>query len=493
MPDGTGSDLASSSTERKKDSGAFYTPDHVAAALVKWAALSQSDRMLDPACGDGRFLQLHRNSVGVEQDPAASAVALRRAPSAMVYEGNFFTWASETQEKFDCAAGNPPFIRYQRFNGEVRKSALSLCARLGVKFSALTSSWAPFLVAAASLVRPGGRMAFVVPAEIGHAPYARPLLDYLTSKFETVQLVAVRRKLFPQLSEDCWLLYAAGQGGATQSFQFSQLEEFQFSREPPKGQAFSLDEWVRWRCRLRAFLLPVAVRELYRKVADAPENPNLAEVAKVSIGYVTGANDFFHLRPSEAKRLQIPERFLQTTVRGRRQLGSSTVTPHQVKRWRDADEPMLLLCLKKDGPTPRSVLQYLDSSAGRHARRSYKCRNRDPWYVVPDVTVPDGFVSYMNGLGVSLAANRANCACTNAVHALRLRGSMSFAELQSRWSHPLTILSFEVEGHPLGGGMLKLEPREAGLITLAAPELQNADLGAIKSATELMRRWRHYG
>ena len=155
---------------RQKRTGAFYTPDPVASSLVSWAVRRRSDRMLDPACGDGRFISQHPNSVGVEQDRGAIRIASMRAPRALVYEGEFFDWAVNATERFDCAAGNPPFIRYQAFNGKIREQALSFCSGAGVKLSRLASSWAPFIVAAARLLRPNGRLAFVVPAEIGHAP-----------------------------------------------------------------------------------------------------------------------------------------------------------------------------------------------------------------------------------------------------------------------------------------------------------------------------------
>ena len=154
--------------------------------------------MIDPSCGDGQFWRSHRNSVGIQQNPVSAHRAIERAPGALVHEGDFFTWAIETRERFDCAAGNPPFIRYQAFKGEIRRRALDLCRDLGARFSGLTSSWAPFIVATAGLLKRGGRMAFVVPAEIGHAPYAAPLLDYLVASFSTVQIIAVRRKLFPR-------------------------------------------------------------------------------------------------------------------------------------------------------------------------------------------------------------------------------------------------------------------------------------------------------
>jgi adenine-specific DNA methylase len=148
-----------------KEKGAYYTPDPVVRSLLRWAVRSAGDRVLDPSCGDGRFIAGHAHSVGIEQDPDASAIAMQRAPGALVHHCDFFAWAGSTEERFDCAAGNPPFIRYQRFTGSVRKRAIELCSALGATFSALSSSWPLFLVATAHLVRPGGRMAFVVPAE----------------------------------------------------------------------------------------------------------------------------------------------------------------------------------------------------------------------------------------------------------------------------------------------------------------------------------------
>jgi adenine-specific DNA methylase len=227
-----------------KDRGAYYTPEPVASALVRWAVRNPADRLLDPACGDGRFIAAHPKSVGIEQDPAAAQEAIRCVPWALVHEGDFFAWAASTAERFECAAGNPPFIRYQNFRGETRERALRLCSAHGARFTALTSSWAPFLLATATLLKPGGRMAFVVPAEVGHAPYAAPLLEYLVGHFAHLQVTAVRHKLFPELSEDCWLLFADGYGGATDTIMLSTVDHFVFMAAPPDaGLRISVEEW----------------------------------------------------------------------------------------------------------------------------------------------------------------------------------------------------------------------------------------------------------
>jgi tRNA1(Val) A37 N6-methylase TrmN6 len=478
----------------QKRHGAYYSPNAVVQSLVRWAVRRETDRLIDPSCGDGRFLLPHPLSVGVEQDPEAARIVHSRVPGSLIHQGDFFSWAQKTKERFDCAAGNPPFIRYQRFSGQVRQAALDVCSAQGAKLSSLSSSWAPFIVATGALLKPGGRMAFVVPAEIGHAPYARPVLEYLTSHFGLVQIVAVRRKLFPELSENCWLLFADGFGARSNRIELSILDQFVFSAAPPPVTVcVSLEELSRWNFRIRPFLLNGQVLDLYRRKLENGGTYRLGDAAKVGIGYVSGDNDFFHLRPSEANLWRIPRPLLQPTVRNGRRLAGKSITASVVQGWIRDDDSVLLLRLRRQEPLPDPVLRYIDSAGGEKARGAYKCRNREPWYVVPDVTIPDGFLSYMSSHSPNLVENCAGCAGTNSVHMVRLTGKVSFQDLQKAWAKPLTVLSCELEGHPLGGGLLKMEPREAARVAIAGGERNTSgECTLIEEGIETMRRWRDH-
>jgi hypothetical protein len=99
----------------------------------------------------------------------------------------------------------------------------------------------------------------------------------------------------------------------------------------------------------------------------------------------------------------------------------------------------------------------------------------------------------MNSASVRMVENAAHCVCTNSIHAVHLNGKLRLAELKKRWNHPLTRLSCELEGHPLGGGMLKLEPREAARVLLAKAQLGKQDSEDIADAIRTMKQWRHYG
>ncbi len=338
-------------------------------------------------------------------------------------------------------------------------------------------------------------MAFVVPAEIGHATYSSPLLDYLVGHFATVHIVAVRSKLFPKLSEDCWLLYADGRGGRSTEIRFSALERIEAMKEPPRQYvAVSVKEWrTLWGRRLRPFIMSPRARALYREAAEDRRSKKLGELGRIGIGYVTGANDFFHLRPSQAEKSGVPGAVLYPTVRNSRALPSHRVNMATVERWRRMDAPMWLLHLSRDMELPDSIHRYLDTAAGKAARQAYKCRTRDPWYVVPDVRIPDFFLAYMSGRTPSLVRNDARCACTNSVHGLQLEPGVSTHQIESLWNDPFVQLSCELEGHPLGGGMLKLEPGEAARIVLPAPAfLTRVDAQIVNDAIANMRAWRHY-
>lgn len=478
---------------RRKDLGSYYTPPEVVRALVSWAMRVQpGGPVLDPSCGDGRFLAGLTDAVGVDIDPVASAKASRRV-DAEVVTADFFAWAAGTDRRFAAAVGNPPFIRYQRFSGRARRRALEYCAGQGVRLSGLCSSWAPFVVGSSRLLRPGGRLAFVVPAEIGHAVYARDVVRYLLGAFGRVEVVAVRQKLFPDLSEDCWLLRASGFGGRSEAIHFARLDSLSAEDRAWAFETVSAGELEQWDFRLRALLVSRAIRSAYRELAVRPTARRLGSVARVGIGYVTGANDFFHLRPSMAAALGIPKALLRASVRSNRDLAVDDVDHDVVRAWIVDDRPVLLLDLARATALPRAVEAYLESAGGQDARRSYKCSNRRPWFAVPDVRTPHAFLSIMSGRGPRLVGNSAGATCTNSVHGVEFLNGADPMRYVRAWRNELTTLSCEIEGHSLGGGLLKMEPAAARRVLLA-PELDLAEeqRELLRSGTRELRRWRHY-
>jgi hypothetical protein len=76
---------------------------------------------------------------------------------------------------------------------------------------------------------------------------------------------------------------------------------------------------------------------------------------------------------------------------------------------------------------------------------------------------------------------------------VRLHNRSELSTLYGLWDTPFVQLSCEIEGHPLGGGMLKLEPREAAQVVLPSPMLlEHLPGAALEDAISVMQTWRHY-
>ena len=83
--------------------------------------------------------------------------------------------------------------------------------------------------------------------------------------------------------------------------------------------------------------------------------------------------------------------------------------------------------------------------------------------------------TYFNGRDPALIPNTAGCVCTNSLLAVHLKNGVSSQAIAEAWTHPLARLSQELEGRPLGGGMLKLEPGEADRVRLPISQLSDLD------------------
>lgn len=476
-----------------KTNGAFYTPAQTARFLVRWSVRSKTDRILDPSHGGGVFLreaferlaELGGNPAvsvfGIELDPAtheAASQALKALgfPIQNLEQDDFFDVAERCPGQFDVVVGNPPFIRYQRFTGAVRERASALMRRAGVHTTELSSSWAPFVVCGAGLLRENGRLAMVVPMELCQAVYARPILEFLRRSFRTVQFLSFGERLFPGLSQETLLLLADGKGTHAAEFRWRHLRSYDGlsrlgSQSTIRGRRLNAEAFTTGRQRLVDQFLPARARDLYDFLARHELVRPLGAVADVGIGYVTGANGFFHLTAADIERWGIPAGCLEPAVCRGRALRGLRFTKSDWRQSESEGDAGKLLRLPRRGPLHAAVRRYIEHGEASGVHHAYKCRVRDPWYHVPHVYRPEAFLTYMSGVTPRLVANHARAVAPNTLHVVRMLplSDITAECLAVAWRTSLTELSAELEGHALGGGMLKLEPREAGRVLLALP------------------------
>lgn len=481
--------------EGRKARGAFYTPADITSFLVEWAVRSSSDSILEPSCGEAAFLTtaherlaslallppLANQLVGLDIHAEAVAEAAAQLASvggeALLEVGDFL--AFRTDRRFDAVVGNPPYVRYQRFIGQARAKAQEAALAQGVRLGGLASSWAAFVVHAASFLKPDGRLALVLPAELLTVNYAAPVRRHLMQRFGHVRLVLFEERVFPGVLEEVVLLLAEGQG-PTRHFELVQsrnVADLPHLNPQAWRPADAEDKWI-------AGLLPDDVGRIYAHMLEVGMFEPLQRWGETSLGMVTGNNRYFALTAARAGELGLRDReLLPICPPGSRHLRGLNFTERAWRELLEEGSAGYLFDPSAERPSA-AALAYITEGEAAGVETAYKCRVRSPWWKVPRVSPPDAFVTYMNHDTPRLVTNRAGVHYLNSIHGVTFapqRRQIAMDLLPLAMLNTVTLLGSELVGRSYGGGMLKIEPKEAdrlpvpslALVEAAAPALRN--------------------
>lgn len=486
------------SLDENKLRGGYYTSSAIADWLCAWAIRSPKDRVLEPSCGDGAFLEaaakrfselgtrgpaIARQLTGVEIVAAEAekartrlldALALRA--SGVVNNSDFFSWWQATEQPvFDAVIGNPPFIRYQTFPEPHRSLAMALMVEQGLKPNRLTNIWVPFVVAAVASLRPGGRLALVLPAELLQVTYASQLRSFLTDRFARIDIVACNELLFEKAEQEVVLLLADGALATVSDDNLCRVTMTEArtvgeitNRTPaivladaqPKTIRHDNEKWLKYFLSEREITFMRALR-------DSGATANLSAHASVDVGVVTGKNEFFVLTSAQVEELGL-EGFTSPLVSRSAHLKGAQVGKADWNAMSAAGDRVHLLHLKSGEAKPTTALaKYIRFGEGNEVHKGYKCSIRKPWYAVPSVWTPDGFLFRQIYDFPRVVLNQAGATSTDTIHRLTCKSDKPERVIANTYTW-LTAASAEIEGRSYGGGVLELEPTEAERLLMPA-------------------------
>lgn len=490
---------------RRKNLGAFYTPAELTDFAVAWAVTDPRARVLDPGCGDAAFLcsaaerlralgasprDIAEQLGGVDLnddalETAAAELAKGGIPRPSLIHGDFFQVSASAREGrrvagADALVGNPPYVRYQLFRDESREAGLRAALRAGVLLPQLSSSWAPYIVHASTFLKPEGRVALVLPGELLHVGYAAAVREFLLRDFRELTIITFEEKVFPGALEEVVLILgvkAPGMGdGKLRVCRLTSLADLEVGPDAvlANGRVTTPAAGERW---LTALLEEEAVGGALRAIQRAGFRP-LGELGRVDIGAVTGANEFFVMSRAEAIENGLPASVLMPVISKAAHVSGALFTEREWRERLSAGEPMYML-VAGDADDKGSVARYIRKGEAMGLPARYKCRTRKPWFAVPYVRTPDLFLTYMSHVAPRLVVNEARATNTNTVHGVFLSDPSIAAPLAAAFLSSATLLSAEIQGRSYGGGVLKMEPREA--LRLQVPELSPRAVERLKA------------
>lgn len=480
--------------------GGYYTPPDLADFLAQWVKEIVPKRVLEPSCGDGVFFGALARVEGFQKatvlgfeleaeeslkaQACAKSVGLR---ATTVRTEDFLQWAldhmNDDSAKFDAVVGNPPFVRYQYLPEPFQVRAGQIFKELNLSFTKHTNAWVPFILASMALLRHGGRLAMVVPAEIMHVTHAQSLRSYLGRECRRLVIIDPEELWFSDTLQGAVILLAEkkhSEAEKSEGLGMYPVKGREFLRLSP-SVVFNAPQSINGKTvqgKWTRALLDSETRSLFDELERHAEVRRFTDIAKVDVGIVTGANKFF-LVPNEVVRDFQLEKWAHPMF-GRSEHCPGIIYDDQQHAANAAKgSPTNFLWFPKNAEEPDAVLSaYIELGERQELHTRYKCRVRTPWYTVPSVYSTEVGMLKRSHNTPRLILNRIGAYTTDTAYRIRTR-DVGAEKLVGCFVNPLTALSAELEGRHYGGGVLELIPSEIERLVVPLPEAANIDLASL--------------
>ncbi|HEX7771671.1 MAG TPA: N-6 DNA methylase, partial [Pyrinomonadaceae bacterium] len=467
-------------------------------------------KILEPSCGDGVFAEAIRE-VGLsspasftgfeileeEAYKAASRCRTIRHLSASIHAKDFLEWAINEiaigHSDFDAVVGNPPFIRYQYLPEDAQIRAQLIFKLLQLPFTKHTNAWVPFVLASIALLKPGGRLGMIVPAEIIHVTHSQSVRTYLGATCSRLLIIDPDEIWFEETLQGVVILLAEKKRQRTDHSDGVGIVKVSGEAFLKNDPSALFNDTARLNGKTvegkwtRALLTP-SERELIDSLSERTDVHRFANIADVDVGLVTGANKFFLVDDETVEKYDLHKYAHPMFGRSEHCPGVIYDARQHRKNARVGYPTNFIWLNDHKSQFSRKVLDYIEEGEEEKLHTRYKCRVREPWYRVPSVYSTEiGMLKRAHDLP-RLIHNTLRAYTTDTAYRIKT-DTINPEKLVYCFLNSLTALSAELEGRSYGGGVLELIPSEIERLLVpipqsVRPELRKLD-GSVRTKSAL--------
>jgi len=458
--------------------GGFYTPEPIAEFVLRWGLNENKDSdILEPSCGDGIFLEQlkklqlsYKTITAIEFDEIEAEKADRiDLENKLVINEDFHTYCNNTLQRFDLIVGNPPYIRYQFFDRKQQVEAADIFIKAGLTYSKLTNAWVSFVVGSSLLLKDhGGKIGFVLPAEILQVSYAQQLRSFIANYYNKINIISFEKLVFPNIQQEVVLLLCEKNNSKVHNIEHielkdaSELQTLDVSRlsSPKKRIDFKSNKWT-------FYFLEQEEIDFLETIAEKRKIPTLGKFAKVEVGITTGSNDFFTVPLTTVEEYDL-EHYAKPMVGRSVQVNSVIFNENdwEKNKFSKAKAHLLVFPEKQKLNQKNGAVKYIVHGENLGIHKGYKTGIREDWFVVPSLKISDALFIRRNNLYPRLIINEAKAYTTDTMHRVFLKHGTDINAFTASYYNSLSLAFTEVCGRSHGGGVLELMPNETEKVLL---------------------------
>lgn len=486
--------------EALRAKGQFWTPQWLAKVMVTWVLANRPPVLFDPATGPGAFFAAAREAgftgdfAGFELDELALGdsykLGLPSSHLSGVVVGDFI--GSQITARFPAIVSNPPYIRHHRL-GEDRKMELRRLANtcLGFSLDGRVGLHIYFLLKCLAHLAPGGRLAFVLPADVCEGVCSSALWTRLASQFciDAVLTFAEAAAPFPQVDTNAMVfLFSNRRPGKRVAWLRVLKPDPTAILTAINSLAAKTNDKVAIHHRHLPELLQTGLSRPPR-LRDATGVP-LSAFAKVVRGIATGANEFFFLTSRQIREHGLDKRFFKRAIGRTRDCPGDSISIGDMDRLDQSGRPTWLLNLgyQPKEHLPPALQTYLQTGEQLGLPDLALIQTRKPWYRMEQRAAPGLLFAYLGRRDCRFILNRAGV--------VPLTGYLcvypwddSPGNIERLWralNHPDTQANLAFVGKSYGGGALKVEPRQLDALEIPGHVVKEVGLVPNQSLSQGM-------
>lgn len=458
-------------TVKRKAFGAFYTPDRAADFMASWLVRSKNEIYEEPSFGDGAFIRAVDRAASergfgrptwqayeLDPQPATYSIKSGLLNKKEVRIGNYLS--SIPNGIANAVIANPPFVRLRNLPEQQAKVAMNVCELItGEAMQSSGSVWMPFLARMTKSLVHGGRMAVVLPLDFTYVAYAAGMWGFLARNFGEIKVMRVHERLFPEINQDVMILFADRFGASTSYLNFEAFKSVSslINSIPEVSQKISIEEIKDGKRPFQLALLPKRLQALISSEFNGLLESS-STLVDFRIGYVAGDKDFFHPSLSLVSRHKLPRKNLHRSLTNARRVRGQGLWTSKMS---DGVADTLWI---PDQKLSAGEVDYITFGVEAGVSRRYKCRIRNPWFIVPGAKQPDAIITVFSETPL-LVINDGGWLASNSLLCCYVRVG-NVEEFVQRWYTSLTLLSIGLQVHSLGGGVMIMVPNEASNVRI---------------------------
>lgn len=451
----------------QKQTGSYYTPEYLAGFISKkvlsFFEINSSISILEPSVGDGSFIsEFNKNellikltALDINKDELKKASTKWSRKNANFKEVDFLDFTSKT--KFSAVIGNPPYIKKTLLSEKQITTCKEIHKNENLSEKSVKNIWTTFLIKSTTLLKKDGVLAFVLPSELLQVKFAEEIREYLKNQFERIEIYTFNDLLFECKGQDTIVLIAYKKHNQKGEYftNIEAIEELENNSFLLKNNNLLVDSNVKW---THHFLSSEELTFL-DKIKKALNTVDFYSESKP--GIVTAANNFFIIDKKTESKYNL-SRFTKPIIqKGILVNGSVIFDEEDFLKIEGLNHPTRLLQLTDNDRISKKLSEYLSIGTNQKIQERYKCRIRNNWYVIPNIsTVPDAVFFKRCHNYPKLLKNSSNALVTDSAYKVNMKNEFDLNSFIFSFYNSLTLVFAETNGRYYGGGVLELTPSE---------------------------------